>query len=244
MAIPATMEADLEALLVSNAVPGPIIDMLKAEGCFSIRLVSKWAPTRSDVQTLVLDKVQSHKTSVLAMAALLQASDEAAALTVATVKRGVEGVNPETVDEPLLTVVQEQLEKAFCARYAWELEPRYQPANNMLGRIRREFDRRAPTVYSALKTKSVYSANRSVDPKKRKLGEGLTVIFDDDSEQYADGSTTTRLRHVFGKFELLSTAWPFAAISRCSMTASRHCSATGRNPATMLEVYVNALNTF
>ena len=201
------MEADLEALLVSNAVPGPIIDMLKAEGCFSIRLFSKWAPTRSDVQTLVLDKVQSHKTSVLAMASLLQASDEAAALTLATVKRGVEGVNPETVDEPLMTAVQEQLEKAFCTRYAWELEPRYQPANNMLGRIRREFDRRAPTVYSVLKTKSVYSANRSVDPKKRTLGEGLTVIFDDDSEQYADGSTTTRLQHVFGKFELLSTAW-------------------------------------
>ena len=50
-------------------------------------------------------------------------------------KRSAEGLDPERADEPLIHSVQQALENNFSAKYCWQLEPKYQPSNSMLGRI-------------------------------------------------------------------------------------------------------------
>ena len=116
------------------------------DGCFSL----KGVPTRADIQTLLLDKVAGFENSNLALASISQATDEAVANVEAQTKRTAAGLKPEGQDEPLMIAIQEQLAAQFRSKDSWELEPKYQPSAAMIGRIRREFERRSPTIYNLI----------------------------------------------------------------------------------------------
>lgn len=199
---------DLKQLLVSNMVPQECIDLLEQEGCVNMKLFSKWAPDRQTMQALVLDKCPTHKASVQALAALLQTFDETAAIVTEMTRRSSAGLDPESVDEPLLHAVQQALEAKFVKRYSWQLEPKYQPANTMLGRIKREFDKVAPTIFNVTRVKTVFTSNKQQEPKRRKLGTGITFTFEQDGED--EDPQALKYRHVMHKYGVLAMAWAIA----------------------------------
>ena len=205
----ATMVDELRELLTSNMVPKECIDQLEADGCINMKLFSKWAPDRQSMQTLVLDKCATAKTSVQALAALLQTFDECVAIVAEMNRRSSAGIDPEMADEPLLHAVQQALEAKFSSRYSWQLEPKYQPANTMLGRIKREFDRNAPTIFNLRRVRSVFNTNKLQEPKRRKLGTGTGITFTFEQEDEEDPQEL-RYRHVMAKYDILALAWAIA----------------------------------
>ena len=146
------MQDEVRELLKSNLVPDECIKLFERDGCVNLKLLAKWAPDRITMQTLVLDKCQSCKDSTQALAGLLTSVDEATAMVVEVNKRSAAGLDPEMADEPLIHSVQQALEKKFSAKYCWQLEPKYQPSNAMLGRIKREFDKNSPTIFNVLRS--------------------------------------------------------------------------------------------
>ena len=202
------MVDDLKQLLVSNMVPQECITLLETEGCINMKLFSKWAPDRATMQSLVLDKCPNYKTSVQALAALLQTFDEAAGIVAEMTRRSSAGLDPESVDEPLLHAVQQALEAKFVKRYSWQLEPKYQPSNSMLGRIKREFDKVAPTIFNVTKVRTVFTSNKQQQLKRRKIGTGITVTFEHDEED--EDPQALKYRHVMHKYNVLAMAWAIA----------------------------------
>lgn len=203
-----SMADDLKELLASNMVPQECVALLESEGCINMKLFAKWAPDRATMQSLVLDKCPTHKTSVQALAALLQTFDEASAIVAEMTRRSSAGLDPEAVDEPLLHAVQQALEAKFVKRYSWQLEPKYQPANAMLGRIKREFDKLAPTIFNVTKVKTVFTSNKQQEPKRRKLGTGITFTFEQEGEE--EDPQALKYRHVMHKYNVLAMAWAIA----------------------------------
>ena len=193
----------------------------------------KGVPTRADIQTLLLDNVAGFENSNLALASISQATDEAVANVEAQTKRTAAGLKPEGQDEPLMIAIQDQLAAQFRSKDSWELEPKYQPSAAMIGRIRREFERRSPTIYNLIKVRTVYTSNTGFDPKSRKLSEGITVVFEDDPEVTSVGGQITRLCHIIDKLEVLALAWaitgnydvPFEGkqTTFCSGAEAHHC---------------------
>lgn len=199
---------DLRQLLVSNMVPQECIDLLETEGCINMKLFSKWAPDRASMQALVLDKCPTYKASVQALAALLQTFDEAVAIVTEMTRRSSAGLDPDSVDEPLLHAVQQALEAKFMKKYSWQLEPKYQPANAMLGRVKREFDKLAPTIFNVTRVRTVFTSNKQQEPKRRKLATGVTFTFEQDGEE--EDQQALKYRHVFHKYGVLAMCWAMA----------------------------------
>ncbi len=124
------MAPDLVALLTSNGVPAEVVEQLRADDCLTVKLFSKWAATRSDIKELIVDKVSGLAKPALAVASVGQAVEEAGAIVAEQTKRSAAGLDSETVDDPLQLAVQLQLELAWSKKYAFELEPKYQPSNS------------------------------------------------------------------------------------------------------------------
>jgi hypothetical protein len=208
MAAAPGMQDDLRELLTANLVPAECINLLQTDGCSTLKLFAKWAPDRATVQAVILDKCPSVKTSVQALASLLQAGDEAIAIVAEVVKRSAAGLDPEHADEPLLFVVQQALEAKFTARYSWTLEPKYQPCNSLIGRVRREFEKWSPTIFNLHRVKTVFTTNKVHEPKKRRLATGITFTLEVDEE--ADDVQSNKFRHIMAKYEVLALAWGIA----------------------------------
>ena len=52
------------------------------------------------------------------------------------------------MDEPLQPDVQKALEKVFAETYRWQLAAVYMPSDSLLGRGKREFERRQPSMFA------------------------------------------------------------------------------------------------
>ena len=207
MAAP-VMSDDLRQLLLANMVPQECVDLLQKDGCINLKLFSKWAPDRAAMQSLVLDKVPSHKTSVQALASLLQTHDEATSIVTEMTKRTSAGLDPSSMDEPLLHAVQQALEAKFVQKYSWQLEPKYQPSNSVLGRIKREFDKNAPTIFNVCRVKTVFTSNKIQEPKRRRVGTGITLTFEEDLDD--EDPQALKYRQIMHKYNVLALAWAIA----------------------------------
>eukprot|EP00969_Alexandrium_andersonii_P317057 14007536-Alexandrium_andersonii.AAC.1 len=71
------------------------------------------------------------------------------------VKRNAEGLADEAVDGPLPDSTQKSIEATFASYYHWELEPRLQPCDSLLGRCKREAGKRAPAMFAAARARSL-----------------------------------------------------------------------------------------
>ena len=207
----ATMHTDLTALLTANNVPQEVIAQLESDGCTNLKLFSQWAKTREDIKVLILDKIANLARVPLAMASVAQSLEEATAIVSEQTKRSAQGLDSEIADDPLQFAIQQQLEQAWSKKYSFELEPKYQPSNSMLGRIKREFDKRQPTIFNIHKVRTVYNTNKTQEAKKRKLATGVLVQFEEDAYM-EDDQVTSRLRHLFAKFDVLGLAWSLAGL--------------------------------
>jgi len=240
------MADDLRQLLLANMVPQECVDLLQKDGCINLKLFSKWAPDRAAMQSLVLDKVPSHKISVQALASLLQTHDEATSIVTEMTKRTSAGLDPSSMDEPLLHAVQQALEAKLTQKYSWQLEPKYQPSNSVLGRIKREFDKNAPTIFNVCRVKTVFTSNKIQEPKRRRVGTGITLTFEEDLDD--EDPQALKYRQIMHKYNVLALAWAIAGNfevtyegSKCDFASCDISALSARRPSSSWTIIPRSL---
>ncbi|CAE8593271.1 unnamed protein product, partial [Polarella glacialis] len=101
-----------------------------------------------------------------------------------TEQRRIAGQGAEDMDEPLDASTQDSLLKQFAATYSQNLAAWLHPADSLLGRIYREFQRNTPTVISIKKVKSLPIASRPSSEREVNLGGNVKLHL---SDGVADG---------------------------------------------------------
>ena len=147
---------ELSALLKTNGVDERVISWL-GEPAQSIRTLKNFAncvDSRSEVKATLLDKTPL-KDSVGQLAALKQAWREADGIASIQLKRSAEGLSEETIDEPLPHELHKSVMSVFRLYYRFDLKVEKIGTDSLIGRFKREFDKRQPTMYAFLKAKSL-----------------------------------------------------------------------------------------
>ena len=200
------MQSDLTALFKSNGVPTSVINVLCTAGCNSLKMFANWVENKAELQASVLDGT-SDSTNKTALASLKQAWREAEALTARGVKRGVEGLSEEGLEDALPDHLQKQLEKTFADKYCWDLESRFQGCDSLLGRCKREADRQAPSMLSAYRVRSLAHATRVGQPTKHRLADFVSIHLDDTTTATAEDNQSDKLRVRLYQYQVLCNTW-------------------------------------
>ena len=153
------MQPDLLALLKENEVHGDIIEWMENNDCGSLKRFANFVDDRGQLGAAIVDQT-SQKGSRAQTAAVKQAWREAEALVVRLLKRSSEGLSEEHLDEPLNAELYRSMEDTFKKFYNWELTPQTVGCDSLCGRIRREFERRQPSMFAIMRVRSMASAQK------------------------------------------------------------------------------------
>ena len=147
---------ELMAILKANSVPEGIIEHLQKSGCTTVKMLAKrWVDEAKELKTAVLAQCQDFKDDSMALAAVKQSWKEADAINTKALKRGADGMEEVNMDEPLAKFEQDSLDQNFLALYNWELEPGNRAIDSILGRFRREAVKYAPSMFPAIKMRTM-----------------------------------------------------------------------------------------
>ena len=204
------MDIPLKALLEKNGIHADVMTQFTNEGCDSIELFSEWSYTDIEMIAALLTPT-SQKDSAPQRARLKLAWKTAKAMCDKKIKRIVEGgVADEDPDEPLDPGVQNSLEEAWSKAWSWPRLPAHlMAADEILGRLHREFLRRKPTLFTISKLRTIASTHKGGTPKKRRVAPGVELTIGDDTE--GDISTASVLAF-FNALEILTNTWSVAGI--------------------------------
>ena len=128
-------------------------------------------------------------------------------------------------DDPLPDTLQKSLESTFNSKYLFDLEPRFQGSDSMLGRFKREADKASPTMYCASRVRSLAHATRVGDPKRHKVGEAVLVQFADDPS-ILDDTMPNSLRTRLYQYTVMGNTWALAGLHEVEVDGNKvaYCS--------------------
>ena len=199
------MEADLVALYTRNQVPQDLATWLEKSGVLSIANFANWITARDQIEDSIIKASGLYDGDRKVLAGLRMAWREADAQTQFSLKRVSDGVPEVALDEPLGSTQQDALDAVFFDRYHFSLPVQLRPADSLLGRVKREFDRGLPTFLPLSKVKSAFQATRTSEAKRHKAGEIRIMLPDAD-----DPLPSQRFRDVMLRLEVLANAWGLA----------------------------------
>ena len=210
---PASVSTTLRALLEKNGVDESVIAFLGESGCKELSSFSNWVEQKAELKQAVIDKTPK-KDDPGELAKLKQAWREAEALNSRSLKRAAEGLQGEELDSPLDSDVQKQVEDNFRKAYGWPGLPSRQVAcDSLLGRVKREFERRQPSMFSILRVRTLAQAQRGNPLKTRRLSESVSLQLgegEDDTPASTNGLYAWLLL-----LQVLCTTW---AVAGCFYT--------------------------
>ena len=111
------------------------------------------------------------------------------------------------IDEPLSDTVRTQVNDTFYAKYSFDLETHLRPADNLLGRVRREFEKQTPSFLPLAKVRSIHTQTRTEEPKKHKAGDGIPLVIE---SEFHSQRPSMRYRAVMLRLEVLANTWGMA----------------------------------
>ncbi len=79
------------------------------------------------------------------------------------------------MDDPLPHPTQLKILANFHTMRHWDLEPRFKSCDSLLGRVRREFEKKQPTMFPIGRVRSLADASRSADMKKHRISENVVL---------------------------------------------------------------------
>jgi len=179
----------LQGLIKKNGLPEEVAVALGEEP-FKITTITQFAnffESKAEVDTAfckasqAADKVFKNRGDLVA--GIKQAWREAEAITARTLKRTIEEVNIDTLDEPLKHDEQVKLETTFKLEYKMAVPPLWMGFPAMLGRFHREFLRRNHTVFHVNKVRNLEAVVlQGSSVKHQKLG-ALDIAFGESTRQ-------------------------------------------------------------
>ena len=211
------MSAELAGLYQDAGVAVPLAKWCEQTGILTVRNLSNFCDSADQVADRIVaasglysndpsDKAKQREFN-MQTSFLKQAWKEADAQVAKHLKRISEGLPSETIDEPLSDTVRAQVNDNFFAKYSFDLDSHLRPADTLLGRVRREFEKQLPSFIPIAKVRSVHTHTRTEDPKKHKAGEGISLIIE---AEYATPKPSMRYRAVLLRLEVLANAWGLA----------------------------------
>jgi hypothetical protein len=178
-----------------------------------------------DVRSELNDAVFKQVTAIqnkrnVELAKLKQAWREAEGLVARGLKRSAEGVEEESLDEPLHVDVQRNIEKEFTKYYKFTIKPNKMGCDTLLGRVKREFDKGRVTIFPLNRVRSLAHVSKDLPQKRQKISEQLVVEFigNQEYEMYSDIKDTNRVFMLINQLNILSTTW---AVAGCFDTTSQ-----------------------
>ena len=182
------MHYDLKALLVGNEVSEEIAAWMEQNNILTIQSFAD----RCDKQDQVGDRVvlatgifvdytsdatvRRKFNSVTAK--VKQAWKEAIARIERTSKRAVELLPSEAIEEPLGEAAKAMMYAAFVTAYSFDLETYLRPSDQLLGKVRRGFERQSPQFYPLAKVQSAHDQAKPEEPKKYKASAEVSIVVD------------------------------------------------------------------
>ena len=146
----------LEGLLKANGLPDDCLaELLKAP--YNITTINQFAnffDDKAEVSSEFCSKTDMFKDRGDLVANIKQAWREAEAMVQRSLKRTIENVSNESLEEPLKYDDAEKLEKAYTAAYGVHVPPTWMGFSTLLGRFHREFTRRAHTFSTSIKSET------------------------------------------------------------------------------------------
>jgi len=200
----------LLGLLKNNNLPEEVKDALALEP-FRITTICQFAnffESKGEVGTVFCEandkckKIFDKRGDLVA--GLKQAWREAEAITVRSLKRTIDDVNTESIDEPLKHDEQTKLETMFKQEYRVSVPPLWMGFPAMLGRFHREFLRHTHTVFHVNKVRNLEAVVlQGSSVKHQKLGV-LDIAFGDSVKQ-AEAPVGNAFSYVLGLKAVLYT---------------------------------------
>ena len=203
-------------LLEGNSLDPAIIAWLEHDDqkCRSMKCFANWVDTKAELERTILANVDSVKTNRGQLANLKQAWREAEGMVASRLKRASEGLNEETIEEPLQWEVQKNVEKVFSSSYGgWLLAVEEMGADAILARFSREFGKKQPSMYTIMRAKSIAHSQRSVPTKRHKVAANVDLEVRDgaDADEAVDSVVVTSLLGKYFKcFKIVRNTWAVA----------------------------------
>ena len=136
----------------------------------------------AELKAAVLDKT-AKKDNHAQLAALKQAWREADALNSRSLKRSAEGLSAEELDGPLDPELQKQVEAAFRTTYSWPgLPSKCVGCDSLLGRCKREFERRTPSMLAVTRVRTLAQSQRGQPVKVQRLSADVSLQLGEGEE--------------------------------------------------------------
>ena len=120
----------------------------------------------------------------------------------------------EDLDEPLAQDVQTNLESDFLDAYGWlHLAADKVASDSILGRMRREFLRKQPTILPVSRIRTRADTSYTTATKKKKVSEYACISFNTDDDALEERAPQGLLE-LFQQFSVLSLSWAIAGIDK------------------------------
>ena len=143
-----------------------------------------------------------------------QAWREADAANTRALKRVSENLPLEDIDEPLDPEVQKNIIEGFLKFHNWNsLDSRTMGSDALLGRLRREFERKQPSMFSIMRAKTLAKAMRGAPPKRTRVADRVIFEYQEDEGDTPTNGPPTATHPVREFFEHCETYFLTAAVA-------------------------------
>ena len=199
------MESQLLAALDRNNVTQETKDFMLAMNCSSSAIFANWVDEASELAKAIWEK-SPKKDDVAELARLKMTWRQVEALVTKSIKRSSEGLSTEDLDEPLDSGVARGIIDTFTKLYDWpELPNEWMGSDSLFARIRREFEKAQPSMYSVARVRSIANSMRSTPSKRTRISDEVTIDYKtDEGACVVDLQATAHLiREYFVKITIL-----------------------------------------
>lgn len=196
----------MEGLLKANQLPPEVQHALSREP-WKVTSISQFAnifETKAEVGTVFCSKIEMFKERGDLTANLKQAWREAEAMIARGLKRTVDCVDAEGLDEPLKHDAHDKLEKCFAVTYNLTVPAVWMGFASMLGRLHREFVRRSHVVYHVNRVRNLEQITLA-GPQMKHQKLGNMDISWGQTEQHAELSVSNVFTYLMGLKSVLYT---------------------------------------
>ena len=158
------------------------VDTLKMESLDDYVNIVTIKYYETEIKTTLVDQCAATKDSPLHLARARTAWRAARTVLLRNEHKRQQGETVEEIECALEQSTHETLLQQFQATYNISLDVHWMPADNLLGRLYREFQRLTPTVISVSRVKSLYWASKPRNDKTIVLSDQVKLQLDKDDQ--------------------------------------------------------------
>ena len=204
-----SMSDQLHALLsTKNNVNDDAIKIVEQAGCHTIEDFANWVGDKSEIGETFFGGLEMKKN--LQQVARVRNAWRQADLEISRgMKRKAEGLDDGDIDDPLPEEIFKDIVTKFQKSYDWpDFDSRRVGDDRLHGRFRRQFEKRQPSAFAIMKTRSLAKGQLEVASKNTRLAEGV-LVQTRVPDQERPGQPT--LAKFFNAFDIVINTWAMVA---------------------------------